>query len=190
MISEPYSVVKSLVATSEAHTSGTNVTIGEIVRYQLRVLVPEGDSPALVVQDTLPIGLTFLNDDTAMYWFESDSPFTSDVTGLSLTGLNIASTASPGVDFNDTNISTSRDDITNGDFYDTGTDVNFRLGNLTNNDRDGNDEYIYIQFNVLVDNTVTGSNDAGETRGNSALAYKNENNRSWFEQQFGKRDDR
>ncbi len=61
--------VKSLVATSELSTTGNDVTIGEIVRYHLSVLLPEGFSPAFQIVDALPAGLTFLNDGTAKVAF-------------------------------------------------------------------------------------------------------------------------
>lgn len=60
---------KRLVGTSEAHTSDAEdgslaeprpVAIGEIVRYEVEVTVPEGLSPALEVTDLLPADLVYL----------------------------------------------------------------------------------------------------------------------------------
>ncbi|MFN8001987.1 MAG: LamG-like jellyroll fold domain-containing protein [Acidobacteriota bacterium] len=48
---------KSLVATSALHTTGSNVTIGEVLTYNLTICVPEGTTPGLVVTDVLPPGL-------------------------------------------------------------------------------------------------------------------------------------
>jgi len=56
---------KSITATSEAGTGViaglTHLTIGEIVRYQLQVTVPEGSSPNMVITDQLPPGLEWLS---------------------------------------------------------------------------------------------------------------------------------
>ncbi|HET9229566.1 MAG TPA: hypothetical protein VFR31_22990, partial [Thermoanaerobaculia bacterium] len=54
-------LVKSIVATSEAHTPGTQLTIGEIVTYQMQVTVPQGTSPNLTVTDILPAGMSWLS---------------------------------------------------------------------------------------------------------------------------------
>ena len=69
---------KTIIATSEANTTGSNVTIGEIVRYRLVSTVPEGSSPGFEIRDALPPGLTFLNDGTAKAALAS-----TDLGGLS-----------------------------------------------------------------------------------------------------------
>jgi large repetitive protein len=53
-------LAKSIVTTSEPHTSGTTLTIGETVTYKLEVVVPEGTSPGMTVIDILPAGLQWL----------------------------------------------------------------------------------------------------------------------------------
>ncbi len=69
--------VKSIAATSESHTGGADLAIGEIVRYRLVVPIPEGIMPNFTITDTLPAGLQFLNDGTA---------------ATSFTGTNVTST--------------------------------------------------------------------------------------------------
>lgn len=58
------SLVKSIVSTSEAHTTNSGGTeqlaIGEIVTYKLEVTVPEGASPNMSLSDTLPAGMKWL----------------------------------------------------------------------------------------------------------------------------------
>ena len=49
--------VKSIVATSENATSGSAVTIGEIVRYRLAVVVAEGTLTNFQLRDNLPSGM-------------------------------------------------------------------------------------------------------------------------------------
>jgi hypothetical protein len=49
--------VKHIVSTSEADPINPNVTIGNLVRYELSVDVPEGTVPAMTISDTLPTNL-------------------------------------------------------------------------------------------------------------------------------------
>jgi uncharacterized repeat protein (TIGR01451 family) len=49
--------VKHIVSTSEADPINPNVTIGNLVRYELSVDVPEGTVPATTISDTLPTNL-------------------------------------------------------------------------------------------------------------------------------------
>lgn len=55
------SVVKTVVATSAAHTTGTNVTIGETVTYRVEARFPEGVVADAVIQDRLPSGLALVS---------------------------------------------------------------------------------------------------------------------------------
>ncbi len=50
-------IVKSISASSETFTSGTNVAVGEVVTYDLLLGFPEGNTPADTVNDVLPSGL-------------------------------------------------------------------------------------------------------------------------------------
>jgi len=59
----PKSVQKTIITTSEAHTPNGgpwNVVIGEIVRFQLVVEIPEGHIATLPVIDNLPAGMTIV----------------------------------------------------------------------------------------------------------------------------------
>ncbi len=49
-------IAKSLIATDQAFTNGTNVAIGEVLTYQLVVTVREGTTTNAVVTDQLPPG--------------------------------------------------------------------------------------------------------------------------------------
>ncbi|MAU00242.1 MAG: hypothetical protein CL608_24140 [Anaerolineaceae bacterium] len=60
---------KALVATSAGHTSGSNVTLGEVVTYTITTTVAEGTVPSLEIIDNLPPGLEYVSgtagvDDT------------------------------------------------------------------------------------------------------------------------------
>jgi LPXTG-site transpeptidase (sortase) family protein len=185
---------KYLLATSEAHTGavgGTErVTIGEIVRYRLVVQLPEGTSPNFQIRDYLPTGLTYLDDGTAKAAFVSNGagitssnygtlpvPGITDsdclLTGNSADGTTPAIPAACSALADNSVGSTGSTDI-DDDTYNTGSDPYFKLGTLTNNDSDADAEYVIIEFNALVDNTVTGSNDAGDNRTDNFRVFIND----------------
>ncbi len=179
--------LKSLLTTSEMHTgvvSGVErVAIGEIVRYRLVVQLPEGTSVNFQIQDYLPGGLTYLDDGTAtLALLSNQQPIASTEPAGSTLGLALGNGpfgTGPWVNGNDPTLVTptfvlpdpnvgSSNSLTNDpDVYNTGTDPYFKLGTLTNNDSDADAEYVIVEFNALVDNTSTGSNDAGDSRYNS-----------------------
>ncbi|MCB2179598.1 DUF11 domain-containing protein [bacterium] len=55
-------LVKSITGTDQTETSGTDVAIGEVVSYSIRVTLPEGDFTAVQVVDNLPVGLQYVTD--------------------------------------------------------------------------------------------------------------------------------
>jgi uncharacterized repeat protein (TIGR01451 family)/fimbrial isopeptide formation D2 family protein len=155
VIITPLLAEKSIVATSETHTTGTNVAVGEIIRYRLAVRIPEGTLNNFQIRDQLPPGLVFLNDGTARIAFVSDSGvITSSAAGLSGAGLNIVGSSSavsptfvlPG--------GLIAEENPGGGFID-GEDVFFNLGTIVNTtDNDLNNEYVVIEFNALVLNNA------------------------------------
>ena len=161
--------VKSIIATSEAHTGVVSdierLAIGEIVRYKLVYRMPEGVDPNFQLYDRLPAGLQFLNDGTATVGFvANDGGITSSTikqadcqAGQTLAWTGNTATpdpAAPNCTLPGAALSTlpGSDD----DTYGNGTDVYFKLGNLTNADRDADGEYVLVAFNALVLN-VTGN---------------------------------
>ena len=147
VISQP---VKLLVTTSEEHTSASNVTIGEIVRYRIYTTVPEGVQPNLQLRDAIPAGMQYLNDGTTTYGFEYDANFTSSTVpatpGQQVSG-NPATTPLTAV--------LPASAVAGGPFS-NGTDVTFRFGDVTNSDNDNDSvEYIIVEFNAIVTNVVT-----------------------------------
>ncbi len=76
---------KSLVATSEAHTGGVDLAIGEIARYRLVVPIPEGTLNNFVITDNLPAGLQFMDDGTV----------TASFTGTSVTSTTFTISGGP-----------------------------------------------------------------------------------------------
>ena len=180
---------KALVATSESHTTGSNVTIGEIVRFRIAIGGPEASVYAFSLVDRLPPGLTFLNDGSARFAFIANNNITTagvyDVAPVSCPAISpsgvttLADVLNPTIlpsssitcIFGDSNISS--DETTNQDAYSSGTDVFFRFGNLSNNDNDPGEEFIVVEFNAIVDNNTFDPNDAGDVRDNTVVARMN-----------------
>ena len=87
-------LTKSIVSTSEEHTSEVDdgsssssrrkLAIGEIVRFRLLTAIPEGAAHNFQIQDRLPNGFVFLDDQTTKAAFISDeAPITSVTTTTS-----------------------------------------------------------------------------------------------------------
>lgn len=178
---------KYLISTSEAGTSGAFTTIGEIVRYRLVWRMPESTVNNAQFKDNLPTGLTFLDDHTAQVAvvfngagiasenFDIIPPI--DTASCGVLGNNATQTiptmpASANCLLDDANIGSTNSTTDTGGFV-TGTDIYFKFGKLTNNDRDPDNEYIIVEFNALVDNSVTGSNDYNDTRTNTFVTHLN-----------------
>ncbi|MGE9290188.1 MAG: isopeptide-forming domain-containing fimbrial protein, partial [Puniceicoccales bacterium] len=142
-------VEKQLVSTSESHTDGSDVVIGEIARYRLIVTIPEGTLENFQIRDFLPDGLSFLDDNSATLAFVSEGGITSSIVGLS--GANLSGSSgniSPTFAIPGSQISVS------------GNEVLFELGTLVNTaENDSNSEFVVIEFNALV------SNDLGNQEG-------------------------
>ena len=164
--------IKYLISTSEGHTSGTDVAIGEIVRYRISTIIPEGTSENFTIRDLLPTGLLYLDDGTTQFAFISNG---SGITSSTLTCTNDnGSSGDPAV------IGTGLIDcpLPTGALSNAGTanpfaqgnDPWFAFGNLGNADDDGDREFIIIEFNALTVN-ITG-NQAGINRTNDFRVYE------------------
>jgi fimbrial isopeptide formation D2 family protein/uncharacterized repeat protein (TIGR01451 family) len=179
-VESPPLVRKTVVTTSEAGTVGTNVAVGEIVRYRLMVSLAEGVTPDFQINDRLPAGLRFLNDGTARYAFVTTggagiaSAGITNIPGLANAGVNgneatlagLLSSAVTGV-FADGNVAPTAGGAGTGEaaVYATGQGVFFRFGDLTNTDRDTDNEFVVVEFNALVANEA--GNQAGTTLNNT-----------------------
>lgn len=167
------SASKSVVTTSEAHTAGTDVAIGEIVRYRLQMQIPEGTSPNLQLRDRLPNGMTFLDDGTATVAFVTNAGTAGSMSSSTISGagLNIVGDEStvnsitPTYILPDSAVSSSA--TADNDTYNNGTDVYFKLGDVVTSENDDNTEYVIVEFNAIINNDQgSTTNDAGENRNN------------------------
>ncbi|MFV9507596.1 MAG: beta strand repeat-containing protein, partial [Oscillochloridaceae bacterium umkhey_bin13] len=147
---------KQVIATSEAHTVGSDVTIGEVVTFRLSVRKAEGTSPNLQLRDALPRGLNYIAD-TARVALVSTNPALFTSSTLSGAGLHIAG--------NDPNVTPSFV-LPASAVSLSGDIVTFSLGTLINSENDADSEYVVLTFQAVVDNegnaNATDSNDAGE----------------------------
>ena len=130
--------VTTLVVTSEPSTAGTDVAVGEVVRYALDLTVPESTMPDARLVATLPAGLEII-----------------DLAQVKLTLVGDFTTEPDLTDAADT-LDPSR--ITD---HGDGT-ITFDLGDLVNNDRDAGDESLRLAFNALVLNAA--DNNAGDAK--------------------------
>jgi fimbrial isopeptide formation D2 family protein/uncharacterized repeat protein (TIGR01451 family) len=151
--------VKTIVDTSESTTTTPRVAVGEIVRYRIAWVIPEGTSTDLRFVDTLPNGLRYLPGTTTKVALISDG---ADMTSSTLTGTGLAVDGStitaPTFSLPTTSVTPST--------FNEGTDPAFLLGNVTNPDSDANAEYVVIEFNALVLNVQ--GNQINTNRDNSA----------------------
>ncbi len=159
VVSQALGPIKSTRLTSEAHTSGNGVAIGEIVRFRLQTSIPQGTIGNTSFVDNLPTGLTFLNDNTASLAFVSTNP--ADLT-WSLGPITPYYLPSAGN--NNTVIPTARFAPTV-----TGQALTWSLGQIVNlNAVDAQIESVIVEFNAIVANVA--SNQAGVTLTNSFIA--------------------
>ena len=106
---------KSIVATNQPHTSGNNVTIGEIITYKVEVTVREGSWSNVTLVDTLDDGLAFV-DCLAV---SADAKLSTSLAG----GWSAA--CNDGPDTNPT---------ANPKISASGRTITFTLGTVTNSD--------------------------------------------------------
>ncbi|WP_413694598.1 VCBS domain-containing protein [Pseudomonas sp. JUb96] len=165
------------------------VTVGEVIRYRVVVLVPEGDNPNYQIQITLANGLEFIAPDelanALRIAFISNGGLTSDANLIIGGTLDIdgnensaealpitpdLSGAAPTGIFDPSRLVI----VTNPDGSQT---ITFNLGNVTNgNGNDDDLEGISLEFNVRVSNEA--SNIAGAQLGVSAQEIVNGNARA------------
>lgn len=153
-------LTKIIIATSEDDSSTPDVLIGEVVRYRVAVVVPEGTSPTMQVRDLLPNGMVFLNDGSAKVAFVSGA--VGACPGSATMSSSTLGTA-PWVCGDETNVgsitptySLPAGAITNGSSpgnpFGEGHDPWFDLGTITNSDSDSNQEFVVLEYNALVMN--------------------------------------
>jgi uncharacterized repeat protein (TIGR01451 family)/fimbrial isopeptide formation D2 family protein len=142
-------VTKVVVTTNQAHTTGSNVAVGEILTYTVTVTVPEAVSSNVTLVDTLDAGLAFVGFDSLVV---SDLvAVTTSVPGGFPAILAGAAVSNPG-----------------GSADTAGSRVTFTFGNITNSDVNGAvAETITLTYRAVVLNTA--ANVRGQARNNAAV---------------------
>ncbi|MCX6070191.1 MAG: sortase [Chloroflexi bacterium] len=146
---------KTIIDTSESSTGLVGgiqrVAIGEIVRYRMTYQLAEGMAPNLRFVDNLPVGLQFLNDGTTKVAFVSNG---AGITSSTLSGAGLQ------VSGNEATVGSIRPTFVlppgaiSGGPFGSGTDPTFSLGNVTNDDRDIDQEFVVLELNALVLNEI------------------------------------
>jgi LPXTG-site transpeptidase (sortase) family protein len=122
----PSGLSKTISATNQAFTTGTNVAIGELVTYQVSVTIPPGTFPNAQLVDTMVRGLAFVNCQSI------------SGTGLSTSIGTFADVCNNAV----------VDDAGGGTALDVDRRVTFDFGTLTNSS--GSDKTLTITYQAVV----------------------------------------
>ena len=165
---------KSVATTSEDGTSGSNVSIGEVIRYRLVIDISEGTTDTVQILDSIVSNMSYLNDGTTTVAFVSDDSGTCNVTSsdaaISGAGLCVIgdettlSGITPTFVLPSSAIANNDGGATTNPFPE-GDDPLFSLGNITNGDNDSDEEFIVVEFNSLLRNYAV--NQQTNQRGNS-----------------------
>ncbi|WP_323908831.1 VCBS domain-containing protein [Aeromonas caviae] len=152
------------------------VTVGEIIRYKVVALIPEGDNANYELRVSLPRGLSFLDKEQVRLALISSGGLTSSLSGSAITGADVTgnetSTAAQSIS---PTLANGLQGLLAASQIEIVTDANgnqtiiFRLGDIDNFDADSDLEGIAIEFNVRVDNVQ--SNQAGAQLGVIARDY-------------------
>ncbi len=150
----PVGISKAVIDTAETHTSFdasadgiVRGAIGEVIRYEVRILIPQASSTGVQLLDTLDPGLFWIdaavnNLQIRLEGFAADgSTLSADAAISGANGSTIA--------FDDTRVSFNAAD----------NSVLFNFGDIVNTETDSEPEYLYISYNVIV------GNEAGVNRG-------------------------
>ncbi|WP_429111384.1 beta strand repeat-containing protein [Aeromonas rivipollensis] len=160
-------------ATDASHEQ---VTVGEIIRYKVVALIPEGENDNYELRVSLPKGLSFLDKEQVRLALISSGGLTSSLSGSAITGADVAGneTSSAALAISPT-LANGLQGLLDAAQIEIVTDANgnqtiiFRLGDISNLDADGDLEGIAIEFNVRVDNSA--GNQAGAQLGVFARDY-------------------
>ncbi|WP_429166782.1 beta strand repeat-containing protein [Aeromonas rivipollensis] len=158
------------------YASHEQVTVGEIIRYKVVALIPEGENDNYELRVSLPKGLSFLDKGQVRLALISSGGLTSSLSGSAITGADVAGneTSSAAQAISPT-LANGLQGLLDAAQIEIVTDANgnqtiiFRLGDISNLDADGDLEGIAIEFNVRVDNSA--GNQAGAQLGVFARDY-------------------
>jgi uncharacterized repeat protein (TIGR01451 family)/fimbrial isopeptide formation D2 family protein len=135
---------KSITDTDQAHTSGYNVAVGEIVTYEVVLTLPEGVQPLAKLTDTLPAGMALVDCVSIV---RSSTDVSTDLVGGFAEACDAGTSPTVGAG---------------------GQLVTFDLGTINNANRaNGTAETLTLTYRAVVLNV--GTNVRGQTLHNSAV---------------------
>ncbi len=146
------SMTKTIITTNQAHTTGNNVAIGELVSYRVTLRVPEGTTPAAVLTDVLDAGLALVSLDA----------ITASPALTASAGTFAGVLAAPTI---------TAEPVGSAVAANQGRRIVLTFGELTNTDTDNaTDETITLDYTVAVLNA--NGNNRGSLRNNAvSLAF-------------------
>ncbi|WP_432732462.1 VCBS domain-containing protein [Jeongeupia wiesaeckerbachi] len=150
---------------SQTDATDETVAVGEIIRYRVVSLVPEGQTDDYSIRVTLDQGLSFVaGDNTALL------AFIANQLGISSSNLNLVTGGTLDINGNQNSDSALSinpglqggrpQGVINGQYIEITTDaqgrqvITFHLGTLLNRDNDADFEGLSLEFNVRVDNVA------------------------------------
>lgn len=146
----PTSLNKTIISSSESHTASSDLAIGELVTFQVEVVLPVGTVNQLQMTDVLPTGLSYLaGSATLARVFDTGLVASSNPSGIN--------TAPSGVAVNL---------VDGASIIVLGQRITLSLGDVINSDNDNSTELYRLRYQALVDNNS--GNNAGTTLSNSA----------------------
>jgi uncharacterized repeat protein (TIGR01451 family) len=171
---KPKPHAKCIQTTSELHTTlqqvpqgGTvDAAIGEIVRFRLITVIPEGTTLNFQIKDLLPQGLTYVGNPKAIFVANNAVTNTLGIHNVQPPHGGVRCPGPPPPPATPTPVPIS---VSPASFpFGTGTDPNFPavpITTITNNDNDPDLEFLIIEFNAQVDNIGPPTNTPGNQDG-------------------------
>ena len=146
----PNDFEKTLIATSEPDSVGTDVFIGEVLTYRMEFDMPPGTTREVKIVDNTPAGLTYIAGTARLsHTYDVSLDASADPGGVNSAASGAFVSLTDGSDV-----------VINGQ------DIEIFLGDVINSDNDGDDESYILELQVVVANVV--GNQAGVTITNTA----------------------
>jgi uncharacterized repeat protein (TIGR01451 family)/fimbrial isopeptide formation D2 family protein len=161
VIARTLEVQKGIIATSEIGTDAYEVAVGEIVRYRVQTQLPETTVTGFYILDRIVPGMMLLENSVRLSIINNDGTLSvTDTYGANdSAAINAARTTGTApyravtYSLPDDNLSSqlaSESDDYTSNMTTTGTNVYFKIGNITNSPNVAHGEYIVIEYDALV----------------------------------------
>ena len=139
-VDDSSALYKTIVATNEPGTSGTDLAIGETATYALRFTLPEGTFNNILINDNLPAGMDFAAPVSLVTTAADSYGLMTNDCASTLSGYSVSTT--------------------------TTNEMRIIFSQIVNDDGDPNNNTCMITFNAVMLNV--GDNQNGDTLTNTA----------------------